>query len=283
MRDLIIDHLHIDAIVDLLKAAFRMEDWDKMIIIADKLYSNAVKLQQEKSSISPQPKRHLVYYFGFSQLAKGVALQNKKQYSESKMLIEKYSDLSLLDDGSPEAKEEIDFFRSFANLNRLAVNVLEGNKQYIETYVQFLKEADLDDKLAGILNIIEASLTHNFNIDDILTSFENEINTAISFLKDKNSSYVMKLFYSLALYNIKHRKYSSAINNILQGLESSKLFKDSTFFRKFVSLYKSFSHCADDTQQEQFMIIMKETLKSELVNEKNIFFNSDFYFELVFD
>lgn len=282
MKDLIFADLHIDSIVDLLKASYRMEDWDKMMILADNVYSNAVKLQHKEITSPPPPKRHLIYYFGFSQLAKGIALQNTKRYSESKMLIEKYSDLTLLNDGSPEAEEEIEFFKSFANLNRLAVNVLEGNKQCINPYLEILKNADLNDKLTGLLNITEASLIHHFNIDVILNSFENEINSAISNFKDKHSSYIMKLFYSLSLYNIKYRKYCSAVNNILQGLESSKQIKDPTFFKKFVNLYKSFCHCADDNQQEQFKIIINEALKSELVNEKSIFFDSDFYFDLVF-
>lgn len=92
----------------------------------------------------------------------------------------------------------------------------------------------------------------------------------------------MKLLYALVLYNIKHREYCIAIDTALLGLKVSSTFEDSTTFRKFVSLFKSISHCATETQEEQFNLIMSNTLKRELINEKNIFFDSKWYFELVF-
>lgn len=189
MKSLILDDLDIDSIVNLLKSSFRIEDWDKMITIADKLYLSAQLLEKQKPEQRIQHNRHLVYYFGFSQLAKGIALQNKNLYVESKMLIEKYSDLSLLDDGSKEAQEEIQFFKSFAEANMLAINVLEGKQEYLESYVQLLKQSEMDDIMAGLLNIIEASIKYGFKINEILQSFENELSTAIDYYKNKRPSY----------------------------------------------------------------------------------------------
>lgn len=77
-------------------------------------------------------------------------------YFESKQLIDNYSDLSWLNDGSKEAENEVQFFKLFARANMLAVNVLEGNQEYLELYIDFLNQSKIEELLPGLLNIVEA-------------------------------------------------------------------------------------------------------------------------------
>ncbi|MEF2966299.1 hypothetical protein V3851_10695 [Paenibacillus sp. M1] len=274
MDELHLDNLKIDSLVDLLKASFALEDWDKMIEIANKLYLSARDFEQERQ-MKDKPERHLVYYFGFSQLAKGIALQNKGDYKKSKALIEKYSDLSWLDDGSKEAKEEIDFFKMFAKANMYAVNVLEGNLEYLEPYIQFLRESRIDELMPGLLNIIEAAMRYNFDVSEILESFESEINTAIEYYKKKQSLYLMKVFYRLSLYHFARKDYDVAIDITLQALALSNILKDTTAFKKFSTLFESFRKHTSEDQQKQYTLFMTNTLKEELSNEKSIFYDGN--------
>lgn len=276
MRDLELDDLHIDSIVDLLKASFTMEDWDKMIIIADKLYSSAQELENEKSNKFLRYKRHVIYYYGFSQLAKGIALQNKGLYFESKKLIENYSDLSWLNDGSKEAMNEVQFFKLFARANMLAVNVLEGNQEYLEPYIEFLKQSSIEEILPGLLNIVEAGMKYNFNVDKILKLFEAEMNKAFEHYVQIRSLYLTKFFYKLSLYYLIHKDYLVAIDKIVKGLQLSNILNDVVAFRRFSMLFESFRHHSTEAQQEQFTLIMKDLLKEELSNEKGIYFDDHY-------
>lgn len=194
MESSYLNDLKMDSLVDLLKATYALEDWDKMIEIADKLYHSAQESEENFRIKRSHYERHIVYYIGYSQLMKGIALQNKEQYSQSKELIERYNDLSWLDDGSKEASEEIAFFSMFARANMLAVNVLEGNLEYLDQYVQFLRESRIDELMPGLLNIINSSLRYDFEIDDLLDSFRHEIERAIEYYKHKRALYITKVF-----------------------------------------------------------------------------------------
>ncbi|CAM4521589.1 hypothetical protein GNQ08_07665 [Paenibacillus macerans] len=275
MDGLRLDDLKIDSLVELLKATFTLEDWDKMIEIANKLHLSALGLEEEKTTRHKTYDRHPVYYFGFSQLAKGVALQNKGLYKEAKALIEKYSDLSWLDDGSKEAREEINFFKMFAKANMFAVNVLQGNLEYLDPYVQFLRESRIDELMPGLLNITEAAIKHSFDVGDILKSFEVDMNKAIEYYKQKRALYLLKVFYRLSLYHLVRKQYSVAIDKTLTGLELSNILKDTVAFKKFAALFESFRNQASEEQQKHYTLFMSNTLKEELSYEKGIFFDGN--------
>lgn len=49
MSELRLDDLKIDSLVDLLKATYALEDWDKMIEIANKLHLSALGLEEENN------------------------------------------------------------------------------------------------------------------------------------------------------------------------------------------------------------------------------------------
>lgn len=270
MESSYLNDLKLDSLVDLLKATYTLEDWDKMIEIADKLYQAAQESKEQMNSKRQNCERHIIYYVGHSQLAKGIALQNQGLYSQSKELIEKYSDLIWLDDGSDEAREEIASFRMFAKANRLAVNVLEGNLEYLEPYVHFLREARIDELMPGLLNIIDASLTHGFEIDDLLESFQHEIARAIEYYKHKRALYIMKVFYKLSIYHLSRRQYHVAIDIILQGLELSDIFNDTRAFRRFIIFFESIRTYSHEDQHKRYSFIIDQLLKEELSHEKSI-------------
>ncbi|RRJ65808.1 hypothetical protein EHV15_24990 [Paenibacillus oralis] len=275
MNQLRLDDLKIDSLVDLLKATYTLEDWDKMIEIADKLHLTALELEGERSTKSKACERHPIYYFGYSKLMKGLALQNKGQYSESKALVEEYSDLSWLDDGSKKAKEEVEFFKLFSKANMLAVNLLSGRLEYLDPYIQFLKDARIEELIPGILNITDAAIKHDFDIGDVLTLFEGDINKALEYYKQKRTVYLMRIFFKLSLYHFVRQQYSAAIDKTLQGLELSNTIKDTFAFKKFSALFESFRKHANEVQQKRYTLFMNNTLKEELSNEKSIFFNGD--------
>lgn len=89
----------------------------------------------------------------------------------------------------------------FAKANMYAVNILEGNIEQLEPYVQFLRASRLDELMPGLLNIIEAAMRHNLDVNKILKSFENEIDLAIDYYRKERSLYLMKVFYKLSLYH----------------------------------------------------------------------------------
>ncbi|WP_148466807.1 hypothetical protein [Paenibacillus senegalimassiliensis] len=272
LDSLYLNDLKVDSLVDLLKATYTLEDWDKMIEISDKLYQTTQESEENVKIKRSSCERHIVYYVGYSQLMKGIALQNKGQYSEAKELIDNYSDLSWLEDGSKEASKEVSFFNMFAKANLLAVNVLEGNLEYLDPYVQFLRESRLDELMPGLLNIIDSSLKNDFEIDDLLASFKIEMNRAMDYYKHKRALYIMKVLNKLSIYYLARKHYHIAIDTILQGLEFSNLLSDTRAFRKFTIIFESIRNKTSEDQQLRYSSMIHQLLKEELSHEKNISF-----------
>ncbi|WP_028592434.1 hypothetical protein [Paenibacillus massiliensis] len=119
MDDLHLEGMRIDSLVDLLRASYFLEEWDRTLEIASKLLiSGETVLRQQRGFLkSGKPykygerERHLVYYYGYGYMMTGIALHKKGNFQEARECIEKYSDLCWLDDGSPQAAEEISFFK----------------------------------------------------------------------------------------------------------------------------------------------------------------------------
>jgi tetratricopeptide (TPR) repeat protein len=285
LDELHLDGLKIDSLVDLLRASFFLEEWKRMLEISDKLLLSANKIySRQKDSLKAGKRyayddreRHIVYYFGFSYMSKGIALHKMERFEESKEYIKKYVDLSWLDDGSKKAKEEIDFFKLFARGNSYIVCLLEGNLEVLDSYVQFLKESRPEELFPGLITILEAALKHDFNVDKILQSFKADVLDTIYYYESQNrkTRYLTIYYYMLSLYKIKTRHYQDAIYNILQALVASDSFKDIVTFKKSVALFEAYRDYASDEQKERYKLKMNDLLKEELRSEKIYYIDDD--------
>lgn len=270
--------LRTDSLVDLLKASFSLEDYEKMIEIADRLYASAKEIyyhQQDamksgKRYVYGERKRHLIYYYGFANLAKGIALQNMERFEEAKLCIDQYKDLSFLDDGTEEAAKEIEIYKMFAKANIYAVNILSGKIEYLGDYVNFLRNARVDEILPGLLNIIESDIKYHIGIDNILDSFQESISEAIEYYETKNSLYIVKFFFKLSLYYFFKGQHSIAIFNTLQCLAYCHKLRDAMGFKKSVALFETFREYANGEQLMQYIEIMKAIIEEEFKHEKSL-------------
>ncbi|MFB5265874.1 hypothetical protein ACE41H_03620 [Paenibacillus enshidis] len=255
MDDLHLDGLKIDSLVDLLKAAYILEDYDHMIEIADKLLISAERvyskrkqsLELGKRYVYLDGKRHIVYYFGFSQLMKGIALGKKELYEESLACIKDYADLSWLDDGSKEAGEEISAFKMFAKANTFSVSLLDGKQEYLDPYVQFLKESRVEELLPGLMTILISAINHGFHVDSVFDHFKGKIGEAIEICsKSGEAIYITKFFYTLLSYHLKMKQHHVVLHNVLQALEASNNFKDVSGYKVNISVKDIIAICSYD-------------------------------------
>lgn len=74
LDSLYLNDLKVDSLVNLLKATYALEDWDKMIEISDKLYHVTQKPEENLRIKRNYYDRNIIYYIGYSQLMKGISL-----------------------------------------------------------------------------------------------------------------------------------------------------------------------------------------------------------------
>lgn len=116
----------VDALAQMLKLTFSNDDWQPMIRIADRLYEIALNkyLLFEQEGYPFLSARPLIYYVGYSQLCKGVALQKLRRYEESRKCISQYGDLSWFKGIAERDKYIIEDFQKYAVGNSFTLGMI---------------------------------------------------------------------------------------------------------------------------------------------------------------
>ncbi|MCE3201676.1 DNA-binding protein [Paenibacillus sonchi] len=264
-----LDGIQADSLVDMLKASFTLENWDSIILIADKLHeeiNNIYQTNQQKRASGRsvnifQLKRSVVYYFGYSMCLKGIALQKLGKYVEARACIDRYSELGWINGMDARGLDEVEYYRNIAVANRYVVDLSEGNKDVLEYYVSYIRQNN-DEILPGIIHILESSILHNFRVDVILEEFMDKIFEEAEYYKqNRNIRYFIDCVYLLSLYYSKNGKISDSINNTLYVLTTSVSLNDNKGFRKAAALYESLRGQATAEQQEQYSKLMNKILE----------------------
>lgn len=266
---------NLDSLTKMLKGAFAIDAYKHMIEIADKLYTQAYKALQVLNDKSVPHlhifERNIVYYIGFSQLSKGIALQKTNKLEESKKCIEKYNNLDLVNGVEQEEQQTIDYFKVLARANTYTIDLLQGKEEVMEEYANFIKEGKNDELLPGLITILESAIMHNFNISHILTELGEKIDKSIDAKETReNKRYYVDYLYLLSLYKFKEGDHKTAINIILDILVTSDRVKDDTGFKKICVLFENFRLHASQSQLQDYSSILRQILKGDFENEKSI-------------
>ncbi|MDQ0045784.1 tetratricopeptide (TPR) repeat protein [Paenibacillus polymyxa] len=270
----------INLLYEMLQAEFSLDGWDAMVHIADKLHHsiNAFYEEDQLRQAKGQPiidtkrlKRSVAFYFGYSMVAKGIALQKMGDYSAARDCIEKYSELGWISGLDDEGKEDVAHFRMIANANTYVLNLLEGNMEALPEYVQFIHNAEEEELLPGIITILESALKHNCNVDWALKEFEANLDALDGeYETEANIRYYIDHLYLMSLYHFNNGNIYNALNISLKGLRMSDKLRDDTGYKKINALFVSFSVHATKEQLNEYNVLNKTILERVLEDEKGI-------------
>lgn len=249
--------IKIDTLVNMIKMSYTFEDWNEVISLSEGLLELAqlTKNREKQFPCLDSMEKPPLYYFGYSYLIKGLALQKLRAYSESRECINRYADLSWVEDSSEENPYYIDRFKDFAKANSLTIDVLSGNKERLPEYLDVLTD-NSDEIIPGLITIIESALTHNYNVDAEI----EKLTPYISKYKHQNSpvriSYYLTVHYLLALYHYKNQRYTAAIDYALHNLTISDKLNHDKFFKKTVALFEFLKTHATNVQTAKYSHIL---------------------------
>lgn len=271
----------IDSLTKMLKLTFSNEDWHPMIRIADKLYEESVivydYLQQQRNEELEFRRtlyeRPIIYYFGYSQLCKGIALQKIGNYQESRECIEKYQDLSWIKGINKKYHYIVEDYRLFAIGNTYTLELLEGNEEVLPEYVEYLKRND-GRILAGMITIFESAIKNDFSIEWVLEELAEKLDRINNNSDDLTKiRYFTEYLYLFSLYKYKQKDYDYAIRKNLEALTLCIILRDNTAFKKMVVLFENFRDHASKEQERNYKMQLKTILEGVLKDEKNISFD----------
>ncbi|KJD42793.1 hypothetical protein [Paenibacillus terrae] len=273
----------LESLAEMLRAAYSFEEWDAMINIADKLYSSVKDLYEENQvrqakgqpKIGTDLKRNVAYYFGFSMMSKGIALQKMGRYAESRKCIEKYSELGWIKGLNKEGQKEVIYYKMLAKANTYVLDLLDGNTSVLAEYVEFIRNSEEKELLPSIITILQSALTYNYNVDWVLDEFREKLDALDREYYDTNVSirYYIDHLYLIALYYFKTGDIVNAINITIKALGTSDKLRDDSGFKKLNALFVSFKQRATREQTEEYDALNKNILERVLQNEKGVLYD----------
>ncbi|ARF70797.1 hypothetical protein B7C51_25340 (plasmid) [Paenibacillus larvae subsp. pulvifaciens] len=259
----------LDALLHLANVCYTLQLWSTVQQFAEELriLSNIVYQQEVRkldNNISEPPvetERHLVVYYGQAYLLKSAALFKQGRYQEAKTYIEEYEDLSwfkLLDD---LGREEVGRFSQFAKGNKYCVELLLGNIEILDEFINFI--SNRPKHIPGaLLVIIEAANAYNLNIDHILERFPGAYPSS----SQKNVVFAQRHFrfyYQKAIYAFNRQRYEEGLETILYCLSLSipaHKYQESVLC---IMQFNKFDDYASDSQKIKLKDILKEGFESE--------------------
>lgn len=263
------EHYQLDAILKMLRIYFTLHMWDDVGRFAEKLHAVASRIyhdQQQKRAhkldVELTAELPLVYYYGFSYLAKSTALQKQGDYSAAKEYVAKYAELGWFNNLDEAGREEVERFRFYAKANSYTLDLLSGKTEVLPDYVNFL-ESNPEEILPGMVTVMESANLHNMSVDDVLTKFEKQIHEFKDYEDHINKTHNFTFLYQLAIYCIKKSDYQNALENTLQALELSHMLNNDGHFKKCTALFEKFRDFASSRQQEKHKKIFDGVIENE--------------------
>lgn len=265
-----LDGVNADSLIDMIKMSFSWENWLAIIEISDKLLEvAAITYNSIQLNLSKKPlKRSITYYFGYSQCMKGIALQKLGKHLEARKCISQYSDLSWIKGLDEEGLSEVDYYKNIAIANSYVIDLLEGQVDVLPDYVEFIRNNDKEELLAGLLTVLESSIKYNYSVDWVLEEFKGQVEELSSTEKREDVRYYVDYIYLHAIYLYKMKRNVDSINLILDIFILSGKLDDRTGFRKTVAFYEVIRSHASSSQQEKHLEIMRNILEKEILNDE---------------
>lgn len=177
----------LDALRALMNTYRSLRKWAKMDACA-KALGNKAEMQykmdrqhHENSEHTKKPFYPLFVYWAFSHLIRAEVCDANKDYETALQHIQKYADLSWVEEEDETTLTWKNQFKEWANANTYANRLLAGEVNVLLDYVAYFSSRK-DEVLPALDMIVEAANRYHFDVDDILEQFEVEI---ISFLEQK--------------------------------------------------------------------------------------------------
>lgn len=256
---LVLDGMNVDSLTKMIKMSFSWENWSAILEISEKLFElTAIIYDSSQHHLGKVPlKRSMAYYFGYSLCMKGIAFQKLGRLSEARVCVSQYSDLSWIKDLDDDGIREVEFYRTISKANNYVLDLLEGKNEVLREYIDFIRNSDKEELLAGLITVLESAIKHHYCIDWILDEFKDEVEKLNFNDKRENVRYYVDYMYLHVIYRYNKGSVPEAINLVLHMLDISSDLDDEAGFRKSVSFFESLKEQASTSQKAKYQAVMK--------------------------
>ncbi|CAM3351399.1 MULTISPECIES: tetratricopeptide repeat protein [Saccharibacillus] len=263
------DHYRLDGLLKLANVYLLLERWTEVELYSTELhefvqaiYEIEKKKARKNSSQKPIPtERPLIFYYGHSFILREAVYEQEGNYEAARQCIDAYKDLSDFElplDKSGRA--EVENFKLYAKANEMNLEVLAGNMDVLDAYTEFLDE-NPDEVLPSFLTVLECANKYEASIDPFVDHFSPalqsyNINT-LNYKRTSSLNRYASIFYELARYHFRQKRYDRALSYALQCLEMTVKISNKNIFMKSVPLFEELRSFANAEQTKTYENLMR--------------------------
>lgn len=278
------EYLQLDALLQLTNTYFILQEWRQVEAAAEEMLALTLICLQQQKERKKRPRRptkdnstnrHLVVYYGQSYLLRGNALEKQGRYEEAFAYIKQYEDLSGFDDLDGQGRKEAERFMIFAAANRLNLYTLMGRFEHLMAYIAFLDKHP-EERIPGILTVLEAALRYHRNIDDVLLHFEDDVQVVLNdSFEQRSRGYYHSSFsihrrnqlaYALAVYQFNQNRVGVGLDYLLIALELAMAASNEHLSLACAAWFVKHQNQANEVQKRRFEITMKGMVQNAEVD-----------------
>jgi len=241
-RNLLPIPMQLDALLKLANIYYSLQDWAQTINMADEIYILSSKVYQLRMQARQDQRvipfldleRPLVVYYGQGLLLKCAVYEQEEMYDKAQVYVDLFADLQWFEDEHVDNQYYIDRFQFYSIIHTMNLELLTGKEQGLDRYLQILEQHP-QEVLPSTLIILEAANKYGYNIDQLLSRYEDIIYPAdiLDYLiAGSKARYnyqdvtiginrYINLYYQLAIYHCDRNIYDERLEKILYTLEST--------------------------------------------------------------
>lgn len=259
--DRLSDEEQLDALLDLMNLYASLDEHDRVIELAD------IAIAKAKSpyvKVTEKNKRPYFAYEPSAYLMKAGAYGRKKEYEKALYYTRLYAEMEFPEPVNEVEEGYIKRFKEWAIGNTYALKLLMGEEEVLQDYVEYLKEQKFEP-LSVLLTIIQAANLHDFNIDKTIVNLNNRILNYLdeNYLKkiyenQASSDRLVKFFYELGLYYLRHGHYDKGLNYVINSLTHSIKINSDRGIILSIKLFEKYRDKADCSKKKRYSDIIEE-------------------------
>ncbi|WP_342421237.1 helix-turn-helix transcriptional regulator [Paenibacillus sp. FSL E2-0178] len=274
----------LDGLKHLAHVYVSMHKWHKVDELAKEMLElatlryNLQRQSDRREDNERKTEKPLYFYILYAQLIRSSVCEEIGDYQSALDWVSLYMDGSWIQEDNEEVKRTVAQFQEWGTANRLLYRVMAGQYEVLSEYVDFISERP-DEIFLALYNITSSANRYDWNVDSILERFAayipyrtNLAEYGIVHNKQVIANQYARFLAELATYYL-HKKNKKGIIFILKSLESSVRINNETNIIKCVDLFEQHRHLADEEEQAQYKLLIREVQDS---HEKKIVQASSF-------
>ncbi|MDO3410143.1 helix-turn-helix transcriptional regulator [Saccharibacillus sp. CPCC 101409] len=258
VKDQLPDELKLTALLAIINAKHIYEDTkdilpmcEEFIHLCIRLFGTSDRPRLFKFNAAYPLIHPPIYYYGQSHLLKEAHLTDKGDFEEAALCQQKYKDLSWLAGSSEIGIFYVRRFNLYYRFNEISLRLLQGQEEALTEYVPLLIDHP-PEILPGIITMLDAACSFQFNLDDVLDIFKAPLHNYMSLndnaynMNFSRNRYVLFL-QKLSVYQYNRGRYEESLQAAMQSWELSQELNNHSHLRMFASLAVMYNTPVEET------------------------------------